>query len=88
MILDNYLTFEQKIYIAVISSVIWIYLRTSDCYALIPRKSIFSVLFVATWVYTNYYEPLVVPLGLLILYLYSEANKVRKNVDKNNVNYK
>ena len=88
MILNNYLTFEQKIYIAVISSMIWIYLRTSDCYALIPRKSIFSVLFVAIWVYTNYYDPLVVPLGLLILYLYSEARKVKNNVNKNNVNYK
>ena len=86
MILNNYLTFEQKIYIAVISSMIWIYLRTSDCYALIPRKSIFSVLFVAIWVYTNYYDPLVVPLGLLILYLYSEARKVKNNVNKSNVN--
>jgi hypothetical protein len=78
MILDKYLTFEQKIYISLVTCAIWIYFRTDQCYAMIPRKSLFSVLIITIWVYLNYYDPLSAPIGLSILYLYSilaERNK-------------
>ena len=69
MILDNYLTKDQKILISIISGAIWIYYRTSDCYNLIPRKKLLPVLFISFWIYINYYEPLILPFGLFILYL-------------------
>ena len=71
MLLDNYLTFEQKVYISLIASSIWIYFRTLGCYAALPRKSVISVLLVCCWMYFNYYEPLSAPIGLIIMYLYS-----------------
>ena len=70
MIFDNYLTFDDKVKISMLASIIWIYFRTAECYKLIPRKSIVSVLLVTTWVYLNYQEPLFLPIGLIILYLY------------------
>jgi hypothetical protein len=78
MLFDKYITFDQKIIIAVLSAAIWIYFRNWGCYKLIPRKSTFSVIFVGIWLYLNYYEPLVVPIGLSILVLYSLLNK-KKN---------
>ena len=78
MILDKYLTFKQKIYISLVACAIWIYFRTAECYSMIPRKSLFSVLFVVIWVYINYYEPLVAPKGLTILYLYSKLQKEKE----------
>jgi hypothetical protein len=71
MILDNYLSYNNKVIIAVICSGFWIYLRTSDCYKLIPIYHVFPVLFVMTWTYLNYYEPLFLPIGLIILIVYS-----------------
>jgi hypothetical protein len=78
MILDKYLTFQQKIYISLIACAIWIYFRTTECYSMIPRKSLFSVIFVLIWVYINYYEPLVAPIGLATLYLYSKLQKEKE----------
>lgn len=78
MILDKYLTFQQKIYISLIACAIWIYFRTAECYSMIPRKSLFSVIFVLIWVYINYYEPLVAPIGLATLYLYSKLQKEKE----------
>ena len=71
MILDNYLTFEQKIYISLLFSAVWIYFRDLGCYRLLPRKSILAVFIVCIWMYCNYYEPLSAPIGLVIMYLYS-----------------
>ena len=71
MILDKYISFNQKVIIAVICSAFWIYFRTSDCYEMIPRHHIFPVFFVAIWTYLNYYEPLFLPIGLSILILYA-----------------
>lgn len=78
MLLDKYLTFKQKIYISLVACAIWIYFRTAECYSMIPRKSLFSVIFVVVWVYINYYEPLVAPIGLTILYLYSKLQKEKE----------
>lgn len=78
MILDKYLTFQQKIYISLIACAIWIYFRTAECYSMIPRKSLFSVIFVLIWVYINYYEPLVAPIGLVTLYLYGKLQKEKE----------
>lgn len=71
MILDNYLTFKQKIYISLLFSAIWIYFRDLGCYRLLPRKSIISIVLVCIWMYSNYYEPLSAPIGLIIMYLYT-----------------
>lgn len=70
MILDNYLSYDHKVIIAVICAGLWIYFRTQDCYHMIPRQHIFPILFVTIWTYLNYYEPLFLPIGLLILILY------------------
>ena len=75
MILNSYLTFKQKIYISIFSSMIWIYYRDIGCYALLPRKKIISVILVSIWMYFNYYEPLSAPIGLIIMYLYSLFEK-------------
>lgn len=71
MLFDEYLTFEQKIYISLSFSSLWIYFRTLGCYSLLPRKSISSIILVCIWMYCNYYEPLSAPIGLILMYLYS-----------------
>ena len=72
MLLDKYLSYNSKVIIAVICSGFWIYFRTSDCYKLIPRMHMFPIVFVMSWVYLNYYEPLFLPIGLLMLIAYSK----------------
>ena len=72
MLLDKYLSYNGKVIIAVICSGFWIYYRTSDCYKLKPRMHIFPIVFVMSWVYLNYYEPLFLPIGLLALIAYSK----------------
>lgn len=78
MILDNYLSYKKKVILAVISSGVWIYFRTSDCYKMIPKGHIYPVVFVMSWTYLNYYEPLFLPIGLIILVSYSQI--VKKNM--------
>ena len=56
MILDKYLSFDTKVYIALVFSGLWIYFRTEQCYEMIPRHKIFTVIFVMIWTYLNYYE--------------------------------
>ena len=75
MLLDQWLTYDQKVMISVICGGLWIYFRTQDCYKMIPRKHIFPVVFVCIWIYLNYYEPLFLPIGLLILIIYSKLSK-------------
>jgi hypothetical protein len=65
-----FLSYQTKVIISVICSGLWIYFRNQNCYQLIPRHSIFAVIFVMIWSYVNYYEPLFLPLGLFILYFY------------------
>ena len=72
MLLDKYLSFDQKVAIAIICGGLWIYFRTAECYNMIPRLHIFPVIFVCFWIYLNYYEPLFLPLGLLVLIVYSQ----------------
>ena len=71
MILNNFLSYNTKIYISIIFGSIWIYFRTDKCYLLLPRKKILSMLLVSVWIYLNYIEPLFLPIGLIIMYLYS-----------------
>ncbi len=73
MLLDQWLTYQQKVMISVICGGLWIYFRTSDCYKMIPRKHIFPIFFVCSWIYLNYYEPLFLPIGLFILIFYSQV---------------
>lgn len=70
MFLDKYLSYDRKVYIALIFSGLWIYFRTAKCYEMIPRHEIFPVIFVVCWTYLNYYEPLFLPIGLAVLAMY------------------
>lgn len=79
MILDNYLTYDDKVIISVICGGLWIFFRTSDCYKMIPRLHIFPIFFVCGWIYLNYYDPLFLPIGLSILIFYSLTMKEIKN---------
>ena len=54
-----------------ISSAIWIYFRRLKDYALLQRGSVISVLLVMVWIYAFDNEPLVLPIGLGIMALYS-----------------
>lgn len=74
MLLDNVLTYDQKVIISVICGGLWIYFRTSECYKIIPRKHMFSIFFVCIWIYLNYYDPLFLPIGLFVLIAYSQTN--------------
>jgi hypothetical protein len=75
MIFDKYISYKNKIFFSVICSGMWIYFRTPKCYDLIPNYHFFPVLFVMIWTYLNYYDPLFLPLGLLILILYTSISK-------------
>jgi len=75
MILDKYISFQNKVILSVICGALWIFFRTEDCYDLIPRHHIFPVIFVMAWIYLNYYEPLFLPIGLGILIFYTKFTK-------------
>lgn len=77
MLIDNLLTYDQKVIFSVLCGGFWIYFRTSECYNLIPRMHIFPIIFVCAWIYLNYYEPLFLPIGLLILIIYANVNKIK-----------
>ena len=69
MIFDKYLTYDNKIKLSIIAGAIWIYMRTTDCYILLPRKSIISVLLVSIWIYYNYLHPYRTQYQYVIYYL-------------------
>lgn len=77
MILDNYLSYNHKVIIAVIFAGLWIYFRTAECYAMIPRHSIFASIFVMLWVLLYSFEPLFCPIGLFILIFYMKIFDVK-----------
>jgi len=74
MLLDNYISKETKIIISCICGAIWIYFRKLENYKLLPNNRIISCILVIIWIYLNYYEPLMLPLGLVIMYIYSIIN--------------
>ena len=76
MILNNYLSYDTKVIFSVICSGFWIFYRTEDCYKLIPRGHLFPIIFVMCWTFLNYYEPLFLSIGLIILILYPQINKL------------
>ena len=75
MLFDKYIPFKNKVIFSVICAGLWIFFRTQQCYDMIPSNHLFPVVFVMVWTYLNYYEPLFLPIGLLILILYSYALK-------------
>ena len=77
MFLDKYLSYNNKVIIAIICAGLWIYFRTSECYAMIPSHSYFAYIFVMIWVYLYSYEPLFCPIGLLILLYYTKLNNIK-----------
>ena len=78
MLLDNYLSYNNKVIIAVISSGLWIYFRTAECYAMIPRHSLFASIYVMIWIYLYSCDPLFCPIGLFILVIYTKMNNIEK----------
>ena len=70
MILDRHLTHQQKVIIAMVAAAIWIYFRTFDCYKLLKRKSLLSVVLVVAWIYLYDKDPLFLPIGLAIMVLF------------------
>ena len=72
MILDK-ISYRHKVLFSVLCAGLWIYFRTQDCYNMIPRLHIFPVIFVMIWAYLNYYEPLFLPMGLLVLIVYAKV---------------
>ena len=82
MLLDNLLSYDQKVIFSVICGGFWIYFRTSECYNLIPRMHIFPIIFVCVWIYLNYYEPLFLPIGLFILIVYSKMESIKERINK------
>ena len=90
MILDNYLSFDNKVFISMIAGAIWIYSRTYKSYDLLKRKSMLSIIFVVIWIYLNYYEPLFLPVGLIVLYIYAyhidkSSSRFDENKSSNNI---
>ena len=77
MFFDNYLTYNNKVIISVICAGIWIYFRTAECYAMIPRKSVIAVIYMMIWIYLYSYEPLFCPIGIIVLLLYTKLNKIK-----------
>ena len=75
MILDQYITYDNKIKLSILAGAIWIYFRTTSCYILLPRRSLLSVLLVSVWIYYNYYEPLFLPIGLFVMVSYYLIHK-------------
>lgn len=74
------LTQDEKIFISCIVGAIWIYFREENNYKLLPRKNIFSIILVSGWIYFNYQEPLMLPAGLMLMYIYSKINKSEFNL--------
>jgi hypothetical protein len=72
MILDKLIDKKTKLIIATLSASIWIYFRTLGCYAMLPRKSCVSVLLVIVWIYLYETDVLFLPLGLLLMTVYSQ----------------
>jgi len=70
MLLDTFLSHQQKIYLAMITASIWIYYRTFDCYALLQRKKVISILLVILWIYLYNRDPLFLPIGMAIMFAY------------------
>jgi hypothetical protein len=71
-------TYKIKMIFSVLCAGLWIYFRTDQCYLMIPRGQILPVLFVMTWTYLNYIEPLALPAGLLILILYGFSTNLTR----------
>ena len=77
MFFDKYLSYNNKVIISIICAGIWIYFRTAECYAMLPRHSLFASIFVMLWVYLYSYEPLFCPIGLAILIFYTKFNNIK-----------
>ena len=66
MIKNNY-----KILISIIIGMMWIYFRKYENYRGLPNRSLVSTIFVGLWIWLNYKDPLFLPIGLFVLWLYS-----------------
>ena len=65
------LSYQQKTYISMMFGMLWIYFREHKHYRGLPNRNLLSSFLVALWIYCNYMEPLSLPIGLLLMWLYS-----------------
>jgi hypothetical protein len=63
---------KNKILISMISGGLWIYYRDFNCYELLKRKKMLSVILVVLWIYFYEIEPLFMPMGLILLVLFKK----------------
>ena len=83
MILDKWISYDKKVWIAVVCAGLWIYFRTSDCYNMIPRQHIFPVVFVCGWTYLNYSgNSRVLKLGSWEIIAINDAGVNRENTSR------
>ena len=73
--LKDFLSYENKIIISCLVGAYWIYFRKLENYKLLPRQNLLSVVLVVLWIYFNYKEPLLLPIGLILMYFYSKYKK-------------
>jgi hypothetical protein len=66
------ISFQNKVVISVICLGLWVYFRSGNTGDLLPNHSLFAVLFVMVGITLNYYDPLFLPIFLLLLYIYSK----------------
>ena len=76
-------TYIFKVVFSMICGAIWIYYRKQCHYIGLPKHSIKHAIIVSIWILLNYYEPLSLPIGLLILYSYGEYKKMNPENKKN-----
>ena len=81
MILDKTISHNNKVLISVFVGAVWIYFRSLENYALLPRHNLISVILVSSWIYLNYLDPLFLPIGLTIMYLYSQYVTKKTNLN-------
>ena len=63
---------QGKIIFSVIFAGLWVFFSNDSLYEMLPNRSMFAVIFVMCGVYLNYYEPLMLPLFLVLLYCYTQ----------------
>ena len=66
------ISYQNKVVFSVIFVGLCIFFKPESTGELLPKHSFFAVIFVMIGVTLNYYDPLFLPLFLLLLYIYSQ----------------
>ena len=65
------ISFQNKVVFSVIFVGLWIFFSPENT-NLLPNHSLFAAIFVMFGVTLNYYDPIFLPIFLLLLYIYSQ----------------